>query len=98
MARHKSALKAARQSVKRAARNQTVKSKYRTVLKRVRTAIAAAKPGTDSKVLQPLINEAQKVLKQAATRRVIGQKTAARYISRLSSAAHKAANPPQAKA
>ena len=86
MERHKSALKAARQASKRQARNQAAQSRYKTFIRGLREGIANA--GTDKeaarKILVPLVNNLQSVLMKAASKNLIGKKTASRYISRLS--------------
>jgi small subunit ribosomal protein S20 len=91
MARHKSALKAARQAVKHADANTQARSRYRTVLKKVRTALTTKYANTDAakKALEPLLNDAQKVLMKAASKGLIKRNTASRNISRLSAAVHR---------
>lgn len=90
MATHASAAKAARQAVVRNQRNNQARARFRTVVKNLRTAMKA-KLGKDAeKTLQPLLNEAQKILMKAASKNLIKKKTASRYVSRLSQAVHKA--------
>ena len=90
--RHKSAVKAARQSVKRNERNTQARARTKTVLKKLRVALAA--PVKDKEAarttLTPLLNEVQKTLMKAASKNLIKAKTASRSVSRLSSAVHKA--------
>jgi small subunit ribosomal protein S20 len=89
MATHASATKAAKQAVARNQRNNQARARFRTVVKNLRTAMKS-KAGKDAeKVLQPLLNEAQKILMKAASKNLIKKKTASRYISRLSQAVHK---------
>lgn len=94
MERHKSALKAARQSERRRVRNQAERSKYKTFVKRVREGLASA--GADKevakKILVPLLNNVQSVLMKAAKKNLIKKTTASRYVSRLSAQVHKALN------
>lgn len=91
MERHKSALKAARQAVKRTARNSAALSTVRTTVKKLRTAITTAKTGKgDKKALAPLLNDVQRVLMKAASKNLLKSKTASRQIARLSKAVHQA--------
>ena len=94
MATHASAEKAARQSVKRAARNQQVRSQFKTAVKKFRAAVAAKYDSKDAakKVLAPLLDSVQRVLTKAASKNVIRRETASRQVSRLSTAMHKATN------
>ncbi|MSP18865.1 MAG: 30S ribosomal protein S20 [Bdellovibrionales bacterium] len=90
MAKHASAVKAARQAVTRNKRNSQARGHFRTIVKNLRAAMKE-KIGKDAeKTLQPLLNEAQKILMKAASKNLIKKKTASRYISRLSQAVHKA--------
>jgi small subunit ribosomal protein S20 len=91
MARHKSAVKAARQSEKRRVHNVTLRSRYKTVVKKLRTEISAASGGKGNKeVLMGALNEVQSVLMKAANRNLIKVRGASRRIARLSTAVHKA--------
>lgn len=81
MANHASATKAARQSLKRRARNQAGRAKVRTYIKNLRTA-ASEKKGKE--VLLPLLNEAQRLLMKAASKNLIRKGTASRQVARLS--------------
>ncbi|MBM4303993.1 MAG: 30S ribosomal protein S20 [Deltaproteobacteria bacterium] len=90
MATHASATKAAKQAVVRNQRNNQARARFRTIVKNLRT-VTKSKVGKDAeKILQPLLNEAQKILMKAASKNLIKKKTASRYISRLSQAVHKA--------
>ncbi len=80
MANHKSALKRARQNVVRRARNKTVKTRVKNVVKEVR--LAAAESAGDA--TQEKLREAKSIIDKAATKGVIHKRTAARKISRLS--------------
>lgn len=77
MAQHKSALKRHRQSVKRHARNQSVKSAVRTAVKKAREV----EPGTPD--TGNVIKMAQIALARAGTKGVFHKRTVARRISRL---------------
>lgn len=91
MARHQSAIKAARQAVKRTARNQAAMSRVRTTVKKLRAAVAAAHSGKgDKKGLAPLLNDLQRTLMKAASKKLIKRETASRQIARLSKAVHRA--------
>ncbi len=82
MANHKSAVKRHKQSVKRAARNRTVKTRIKNVVKSVRAAIKS----DDRENAAQLLSTATSVLDKAASKGVIHWKKAARKISRLSKA------------
>lgn len=92
MARHKSAVKAARQSLKRRAHNTTLRSRYKTVVKNLRTEIAnaASGKGGGKEKLMGALNDVQSVLMKAANRNLIKARGASRRIARLSAAVHKA--------
>ena len=81
MANHKSAIKRHKQSVKRAARNRTVKTRIKNVVKS-RAAIKA----DDQAAATQLLSTATSSLDKAATKGVIHWKKAARKISRLAKA------------
>jgi small subunit ribosomal protein S20 len=74
-----SALKRARQTVKRNLRNTSVKSTLKTVLKRVETAVSS---GNKEDALKALL-EAVRELNTAASKGIIHRNTASRKISRL---------------
>lgn len=80
MATHKSAEKRARQSVKRADRNQGLKSALKTFEKNVRTAYAKKDPKAALTALKNLAAAFDK----AANKGVVHAKKAARKVSRLS--------------
>ena len=91
MARHKSAVKAARQAVKRTTRNTAALSKVKTAIKKLKTAIAAsAGKAADKKDLLPLLNEAQRTLMKAASKKLLKRATASRQVARLSKAIQRA--------
>ncbi|HCR12046.1 MULTISPECIES: 30S ribosomal protein S20 [Solidesulfovibrio] len=85
MANHKSAIKRHRQSLLARARNRAVKTRVRNVIKAVRVALTAG----DSATAETALLAATKILDKAATKKVIHWKTAARNISRLSTAVNK---------
>ena len=76
----KSAKKHLKQSIKRNARNKSVKSRLRNEMKNVRTAITAGKLEDAAKE----IVTAQTILDRAASRGVIHKNKAARLKSRMS--------------
>lgn len=80
MATHKSAEKRARQSVKRAARNQTLKSALKTFEKKVRTAVDKKDP----KLALSALKDFASAFDKAASKGVVHAKKAARKVSRLS--------------
>ncbi len=81
MANTASARKRIRQTEKRTARNAARKSRIRTFLKKVETAIA----GGDKEAAQLAFRGAQPELQRAATKGVVHANTVARKLSRLSS-------------
>jgi small subunit ribosomal protein S20 len=74
-----SALKRARQTVKRNLRNTSVKSTLKTVIKKVETAVSS---GNKEDALKALL-EAVRELNTAASKGIIHRNTASRKISRL---------------
>ena len=74
-----SAIKRARQAVKRNLRNRSVMSSVRTIVKKAETAITSgSKEEADKALIQ-----ATKALSRAASKGVIHKNTASRNISRL---------------
>ena len=88
MANHKSAEKRARQAERRRTRNRGVTSALRTRVKAVREAIASG----DKASAAARLHEAEKALRQAATKGVLKKETASRQVSRLSKAVNKVAS------
>jgi small subunit ribosomal protein S20 len=80
MANTASARKRIRQTVTRTARNQARKSRMRTFIKKVETAIA----GGDQAAAVAALREAQPELQRAVTKGVAHKNTVSRKISRLS--------------
>jgi small subunit ribosomal protein S20 len=85
LANHKSALKRHRQSLLARARNRAVKTRVRNVIKAVHVAL----DGGDTAAAASALLAATKILDKAATKKIIHWKTAARNISRLSTAVNK---------
>ena len=79
MATHKSAEKRIRQTEKRTAINRARKSRVRTFVKKVETAIA----GGSKEAAQAALKEAQPELHRAATKGVMHKNTVSRKLSRL---------------
>ncbi|MBT8763158.1 30S ribosomal protein S20 [Desulfohalobiaceae bacterium Ax17] len=79
LANHKSALKRHRQSLKRRARNRSVKTRVKNVIKSVRLAAEQK----DAQKAAEALRTATSVLDRAAQKKVIHWRTAARKISRL---------------
>jgi small subunit ribosomal protein S20 len=85
MANHQSALKRARQTVKRTAVNRAAKSRLRTSLRKFRQALAAG----DQKAASASFGETASIIDKTAKTGVIHRNTAARYKSRLSARLNK---------
>jgi small subunit ribosomal protein S20 len=82
MANIASAKKAARQSVKRRAHNASLRSKLRTAIKRVQTAVKAG----DKAAARNVLRDATSVIDSIADKEIIHKNKAARHKSRLSAA------------
>ncbi len=79
MANTASARKRIRQTVKRTLRNQARKSRMRTFIKKVETAVASG----DKTAAQAALREAQPEMHRAVTKGVIHKNTISRKLSRL---------------
>lgn len=79
MAKHSSAEKAHRQSVKRRAHNRQMRSKLRTVLKSIRASLDEG----DAKVAGESLPSTVAVIDRMASKGIIHRNTAARYKSRI---------------
>ena len=86
MANTKSAEKRNRQAQKRRARNTTVRTTVKTAVKKARESLTTK----DAAKTNDAVKAATKTLARAASKGVIHKRTAARRISRLAKAAHKA--------
>lgn len=82
MANHKSALKRARQDLKRRDRNRAVRSAVRGEIKSLREAIASGEKETAATRLR----STERSLRKAATKGVYKKTTASRTVSRLARA------------
>ncbi len=78
--RHKSAIKRHRQNIKRAARNQTIRSHVRHTIRGLREVIANKDLTTAEAQLRSVMATVQK----AATKGVLHRNSASRRIARLS--------------
>jgi small subunit ribosomal protein S20 len=79
MANHKSAEKRVRQTAKRNATNRSNRSRVRTQIKKLRSAIA----GSDKDQSTGLLNPTVSLIDKAVNKGLIHKNTAARYKSRL---------------
>ena len=87
MANIKSAKKRILVNQTKAARNKAIRSKVKTMIKRVNTAIAAG----DKAAAQAALNAASSEIGKAASKGIYHKNTAARKISRLALAVNKIA-------
>ncbi|MFP2962459.1 30S ribosomal protein S20 [Myxococcus sp. 1LA] len=87
MANTKSAEKRHRQSLKRRARNVTVRGEVKSAVRSAREALSTK----DGAKMTDAIKSAATALNKAATKGVLHKRTASRRISRLAKAANKAA-------
>ncbi len=79
MANHKSAEKRVRQTEKRNETNRGNRSKVRTQIKKLRSAVAASDKNLSGELLNPTIS----VIDKAVNKGLIHKNTAARHKSRL---------------
>lgn len=73
-----------RQSVKRHARNQAAKSRLKTLMKKVQTAVTSG----DTATAETHLRIAASALQKAGRKRILHANTAARRIARLARAVH----------
>ena len=79
MANHKSAEKRVRQNVKRNEINRSNRSKLRTQIKKLRSALSASDKNQSNELLTPTVS----LIDKAVNKGLIHKNTAARYKSRL---------------
>ncbi len=79
MANTRSAQKRNRQSLKRRARNLSIRNAVKTAVKKAREAVAAGDQGKAKEA----VNNAKRMLDRAATRGVLHARNASRRIARL---------------
>ena len=79
MANHKSAEKRVRQNLKRNEQNRSNRSKLRTQIKKLRSAVASSDKSLSTELLNPTVS----VIDKAVNKGLIHKNTAARYKSRL---------------
>lgn len=77
--RHKSAVKANKQTIKRTEHNRELRSKLRTGLKSIRTAIDSG----DTKAAQDALNKTFSLIDKMSAKRIIHDNAAGRYKSRI---------------
>jgi small subunit ribosomal protein S20 len=85
LANHMQAKKRARQTVKRATRNQHIRTTLRTYVKRVRTTLAEA----NGEAAEEALKIAVKHIDRSVTKGILHRRTASRIISRLTVAVNK---------
>ncbi len=85
MAQHKSALKRARQNIKRRARNRHRRSTLRTALKNYKALLTAK----DTEAAEQKFSAIQKAIDKAVSKGIIHRNAGARYKSRLAAALKK---------
>ena len=85
MANHMQAKKRARQTIKRAARNQHIRTTLRTCVKRVRARIAE----NNGEGAKEALGKAVKQIDKSVTKGILHRRTASRMISRLTIAVNK---------
>jgi small subunit ribosomal protein S20 len=73
------------QNVKRHARNQSVKSRIKTEMKKVATAVASG----DAATAEVQLRTAMSTIQKAGRKRILHPNTAARRIARLSRLVHR---------
>ena len=76
---HKSAIKRARQSIKRTQRNKAILHNTKTATKKVRSAVA----DKNTELAQSLLRDATSALHKAVTKGALHRNTASRRISKL---------------
>ena len=79
MANHKSAEKRVRQNARRNEINRSNRSKLRTSIKKLRTAVAGSDKSGSTELLMPTVS----LIDKAVNKGLIHRNTAARYKSRL---------------
>lgn len=89
--RHKSAKKAARQSLRRYEQNRAVRSHVKTMIKKIKEVIQQASSADREarERLDPLLRQTQKILMKAVSKGIIARKTASRHIAKVSSSIHR---------
>ena len=86
MAHHKSAIKRSRQNEERRLRNRAVKTRMKTVIKK----LAQAEKAGDANLIASELNRTKSVIDKAAKKGVIHSKTASRKKSRLAKSINRA--------
>jgi len=89
MAHHKSAKKRIRQTIKRTARNRSLRSSMRTAIKKYHSLLEQG----DAGIATEAFPKVQKTIDKMVTKGILHRNTAARYKSRLSQALGKLSAP-----
>jgi small subunit ribosomal protein S20 len=84
LATHESAIKRHHQSLKLRSKNQQVKSRLKTLTRRVRTAVEAK----DREAAMAHLKEVNSALDKAVSKGVVKRNTASRGVARLARAVH----------
>jgi small subunit ribosomal protein S20 len=84
LAIHQSAIKRHRQSLKRSAKNKEVKSRIKTLIKKVRQAVETK----NRESITSQLREVNKALGKAVSQGILKRNTADRWLSRLSRSAN----------
>ncbi len=84
MAKHPSVIKRHHQSLARRERNQQIKSRVKTLIKKVRSAVEPKDRDNASAQLR----EVTRIMNKAVSRGVLKRKTASRKLSRLARRVH----------
>jgi len=87
LAVHPSVIKRHRQSLKRRLRNQEIKSRLRTLIKKARRAIELK----DREGVPVQLREVNRALGKAVSQGILRPNTSSRWLSRLSRSAHRLA-------
>jgi len=83
VANHKSAKKRARQTVKRTARNKTLRTRVKSVVKEFRVALDTG----DKKEIAQACVDACRIVRKAASKGIVHKRTASRRVARIAAAA-----------
>jgi small subunit ribosomal protein S20 len=79
MAQHKSAIKAHKQSLKRALRNKSIKSKIKTLTKKLEQLVNSK----DFEKAKSTLGQVESAIMKSVTKKVLKLNTASRKVSRL---------------
>lgn len=88
MANHKATKKSARQDLIRRARNRGVRTRLRSMVKALRSAIESG----DTETVRARFQDAERAIRKAASKGVVPRRQADRKVSRLARAANAASS------